>query len=128
MDGNSNYSNQVGVPDNWQGQRQWAAMKSTVGTAMAVGTDNNQLKGPAEKTSAAAMVTAAETATATLRAQVTGTIQPADTDNSASRTATRSTSPGCAWRLVVGHLDMYRTKILLYRTMVLLARPTKVRR
>jgi hypothetical protein len=29
---------------------------------------------------------------------------------------------------VVGHLDMYRTKVLLYRTMVLLARPTKVRR
>jgi hypothetical protein len=30
--------------------------------------------------------------------------------------------------LVVGRLDMYRTKVLLYRTMVLLARPTKVRR
>ena len=29
---------------------------------------------------------------------------------------------------VVGRLDMYRTKVLLYRTMVLLARPTKVRR
>ncbi len=29
---------------------------------------------------------------------------------------------------VVGCLDMYRTKVLLYRTMVLLARPTKVRR
>ncbi len=28
---------------------------------------------------------------------------------------------------VVGRLDMYRTKVLLYRTMVLLARPTKVR-
>jgi hypothetical protein len=40
-------------------------MKTTVATAMAVGTDNNQLKGPAEKTSTAATVTAAETATAT---------------------------------------------------------------
>jgi hypothetical protein len=30
--------------------------------------------------------------------------------------------------IVVGRLDMYRTKVLLYRTMVLLARPTKVRR
>ncbi len=29
---------------------------------------------------------------------------------------------------VVGRLDMYRTKVLLYRTMVLLARLTKVRR
>jgi hypothetical protein len=29
---------------------------------------------------------------------------------------------------VVGRLDMYHTKVLLYRTMVLLARPTKVRR
>ncbi len=29
---------------------------------------------------------------------------------------------------VVGHLDMYHTKVLLYHTMVLLARPTKVRR
>ncbi len=29
---------------------------------------------------------------------------------------------------VVGCLDMYRTKVLLYCTMVLLARPTKVRR
>ncbi len=28
---------------------------------------------------------------------------------------------------VVGRLDVYRTKVLLYRTMVLLARPTKVR-
>ncbi len=28
---------------------------------------------------------------------------------------------------VVGRLDMYRTKVLLYHTMVLLARPTKVR-
>ena len=32
------------------------------------------------------------------------------------------------WVIVVGRLDMYRTKVLLYRTMVLLARPTKVRR
>ncbi len=29
---------------------------------------------------------------------------------------------------VVSHLDMYRTKVLMYRTMVLLARLTKVRR
>ncbi len=29
---------------------------------------------------------------------------------------------------VVGRLDMYRTKVLLYCMMVLLARPTKVRR
>ncbi len=29
---------------------------------------------------------------------------------------------------VVGRLDMYRTKVLLYRTIVLSARPTKVRR
>ncbi len=29
---------------------------------------------------------------------------------------------------VVGRLDMYRTKVLLYRTMVLMARLTKVRR
>jgi hypothetical protein len=29
---------------------------------------------------------------------------------------------------VVGRLDMYRTKVLLYRTIVLMARPTKVRR
>ncbi len=28
---------------------------------------------------------------------------------------------------VVGRLDMYRTYVLLYRTMVLMARPTKVR-
>ncbi len=49
MDGKIIYSNQVGVPDNWQGQQQWAAMKTTAATAMAVGTDNNQLKGPPEK-------------------------------------------------------------------------------
>ncbi len=30
--------------------------------------------------------------------------------------------------IVVGRLNMYRTKVLLYRTMVLLANPTKVRR
>ena len=65
MDGKVIYSDRVGVPDNWQGQWQWAAMKATAATAMAVSTDNNQLKGPAEKTSAAAMVTAAETVTAT---------------------------------------------------------------
>jgi hypothetical protein len=40
-------------------------MKTTAVTVMAVGTDNNQLKGPAEKTSAGAMVMAVETATAT---------------------------------------------------------------
>ncbi len=28
---------------------------------------------------------------------------------------------------VVGRLDMYRTKVLLYHMMVLMARPTKVR-
>ncbi len=31
-------------------------------------------------------------------------------------------------KFVIGRLDMYRTKVLLYRTMVLLVRPTKVRR
>ncbi len=30
--------------------------------------------------------------------------------------------------LVIGHLNMYRTNVLMYRTMVLLARLTKVRR
>ncbi len=65
MDGERIFSDQVGVPDNWQGQCQWVAMKTTAATAMAVGTDNNQVKGPAEKTSAAATVMAAETATAT---------------------------------------------------------------
>jgi hypothetical protein len=40
-------------------------MKTTAATAMAVGTDNNQLKGPEEKTLTAARMTAAETATAT---------------------------------------------------------------
>jgi hypothetical protein len=40
-------------------------MKTTAATAMAVGTNNNQLKGPAEKTLVAATVMAAETATAT---------------------------------------------------------------
>jgi hypothetical protein len=39
-------------------------MKTTAATAMAVGIDNNQLKGPAEKTLAAVMVMAAKTATA----------------------------------------------------------------
>ncbi len=34
----------------------------------------------------------------------------------------------CTAQRVVGRLDMYRTKVLLYRTMVLLALPTKVRR
>jgi hypothetical protein len=29
---------------------------------------------------------------------------------------------------VVCHLDMYCTKVIMYRTMVLMARPTKVRR
>ncbi len=29
---------------------------------------------------------------------------------------------------VISHLDMYRTNVLMYCTMVLLARPTKVRR
>jgi hypothetical protein len=40
-------------------------MKTTAVTVMAMGTDNNQLKGPAEKTLSAAMVTAAETAMVT---------------------------------------------------------------
>ncbi len=65
MDGKVIYSDQVGVPDDWQGQRQWAAMKTTAATVMAVGTDNNQLKGPAEKASSVATVMAAETAAAT---------------------------------------------------------------
>ncbi len=30
--------------------------------------------------------------------------------------------------IVIGHLEMYRTKVLLYRTMVLMACLTKVRR
>ncbi len=38
------------------------------------------------------------------------------------------TLPGIWLAIVVGRLDMYRTKVLLYHTMVLLARPTKVRR
>ncbi len=59
------YSDRVGVPDDWQGQWQWAAMKITAATAMAVGTNNNQLKGQAEKMMAVASVTAAKTATAT---------------------------------------------------------------
>ncbi len=29
---------------------------------------------------------------------------------------------------VLSHLEMYRTNVLMYRTMVFLARPTKVRR
>jgi hypothetical protein len=33
-----------------------------------------------------------------------------------------------AYKPVVGRLDMYRTKVLWYRTYVLLACPTKVRR
>ncbi len=33
-----------------------------------------------------------------------------------------------SYQCVVSRLDMYRTKVLLYRTMVLLVRPTKVRR
>jgi hypothetical protein len=49
VDGKVIYSDQVGVPDNWQGQWQWAAMKTTVATAMVVGTNNNQLKEPVEK-------------------------------------------------------------------------------
>jgi hypothetical protein len=65
VDGKVIYSDQVGVPDNWQGQRQWAAMKTTAATAIAVGTDKNQLKGPAVKTLAATTVTAAEKATVT---------------------------------------------------------------
>ncbi len=36
--------------------------------------------------------------------------------------------PGVVSGYVVGRLDMYRTKVLLYRTMVLMARLTKVRR
>jgi hypothetical protein len=40
-------------------------MKTTVDTAMAGDTVNNQLKGVAEEMTAAAMVTVAETATAT---------------------------------------------------------------
>jgi hypothetical protein len=59
VDGKVIYSDWVGVPDNWQGQRQWAAMKTTAATLMAVGTDNNQLKGPAEWTLVAVTVTAA---------------------------------------------------------------------
>ncbi len=35
---------------------------------------------------------------------------------------------GTGLDFVVGRLDMYRTKVLLYRTMVLMARLTKVRR
>jgi hypothetical protein len=64
LNGKVIYSYWVGVSDNWQGQRQWAAMKATAATAMVVGTDNNQLKGPVEKTLAAATVTAAEKAMA----------------------------------------------------------------
>jgi hypothetical protein len=40
-------------------------MKTTAETAMVGGTVNNQLKGVAEETTVAAMVTAAETATVT---------------------------------------------------------------
>jgi hypothetical protein len=40
----------------------------------------------------------------------------------------RESSPVVRLLPVVGRLDMYRTKVLLYRTMVLLVRPTKVRR
>jgi hypothetical protein len=37
--------------------------------------------------------------------------------------------PHCfCWAVVVGRLELYRTHVLLYSTMVLLARPTKVRR
>ncbi len=42
-----------------------AGTKTMVETAMARDSDNNQLKGVAEETTVAAMVTAAETATAT---------------------------------------------------------------
>jgi hypothetical protein len=36
--------------------------------------------------------------------------------------------PGVMWPHVVSRLDMYHTNVLMYRTMVLLARPTKVGR
>jgi hypothetical protein len=65
VDGKVIYSDRFGVPDNWQGQWQWAANKTTAATAMAVGTDNNQLNGPAKITSVAAMVRAAVTSTVT---------------------------------------------------------------
>ncbi len=40
-------------------------MKTTAATAMVVGTDNNQLKGPVEKTLLVVTVMAAETVTVT---------------------------------------------------------------
>ncbi len=43
VDGEVIYSDRVGVPDNWRGQWQWAAMKTTAAIVMAVGADNYQL-------------------------------------------------------------------------------------
>ncbi len=51
-----------------------AATKTMVATAMAGGTDNNQLKGTAEEATPLAMVTAIETATAMETVTVTATI------------------------------------------------------
>jgi hypothetical protein len=59
---------------------------------------NNQLKGPVEETTAAAMVTANDTATAMAKAMGIGK-NNADDDYGASRTATGTTSPGCTSRL-----------------------------
>jgi hypothetical protein len=60
---------------HWQRELAVAGLKTTAGTAMVGDTVNNQLKGAAEETTAAAMVTAAESATGMETVMDTATIR-----------------------------------------------------
>ncbi len=76
------------------------------------GAYNNQLKGPVEEMMAAATVTATDTATATLKATEKDEIN-ADDNNGASRTATRTTSPGCTLRLETSLLPWHSVSVAM---------------
>jgi hypothetical protein len=85
---------------------------------------NNQLKGPAEEKTAAATVTATDTTkatvTATDTATATATVKAAEKDENkandndcASRTATRTTSPGCTSRLETSPLPWHSVLVAM---------------
>ncbi len=73
---------------------------------------NNQLKGPVEERTAVATVTAKDTVTATVKATEIGKNNAAN-DDGASRTATRTTSPGGTSMLETSPLPWHSVSVAM---------------
>jgi hypothetical protein len=74
------------------------------------GAYNNQLKGPVEETTVAATVTAMDTATVMVKATEKDKNNTGN-NNGVSRTATKTTSPGCTSRVETSPLTWHSVSV-----------------